>query len=79
LAAEIFALPDRGFIREGYWADIVIFDPARLQDRATFEDPWKPPEGIACVIVNGVVAVRGTKLTGGLAGRPVLRVARGPR
>ena len=79
LAAEIFALPDRGFIREGYWADIVIFDPARLEDRATFEDPWKPPEGIACVIVNGVVAVRGSKLTGALAGRPVLRVASGRR
>jgi N-acyl-D-amino-acid deacylase len=77
LAAEIFGLPERGLIREGYWADIVIFDPGRLQDRATFEDPWKPPEGIAGVVVNGSVAVRGTKLTGALAGRPVLRSAGG--
>jgi len=73
LAAEIFALPDRGFIREGDWADIIIFDPAHLEDRATFEDPWQPPAGIAYVIVNGAVAVQGTKLTGALAGRPVLR------
>jgi N-acyl-D-amino-acid deacylase len=79
LAAEIFALPDRGLIREGYWADIVIFDPARLQDRATFQDPWAPPEGMAFVIVNGAVAVRGTKLTGALAGRPVRRAGTGPR
>jgi len=77
LAAEIFGLPERGLIREGYWADIVIFDPGRLQDRATFADPWKPPEGIAGVVVNGSVAVRGTKLTGALAGRPVLRSAGG--
>ncbi len=73
LAAEIFALPDRGLIREGDWADIIIFDPARLEDRATFEDPWEPPGGIAYVIVNGAVAVKETKVTGALAGRPVRR------
>jgi dihydroorotase/N-acyl-D-amino-acid deacylase len=75
LAAEIFALPNRGFIREGDWADAVIFDPARIQDRASFEDPWLPPDGIAAVIVNGQVAVRESKLTGSLAGRPVPRAA----
>lgn len=75
LTAEIFALPRRGCIREGYWADLVIFDPARIQDRATFADPWKPPLGIAYVIVNGVVAVQGMKPTGALAGQPVTRAA----
>jgi N-acyl-D-amino-acid deacylase len=75
LAAEIFELPRRGLIREGYWADLVIFDPARLQDRATFADPWAPPQGIAYVVVNGVVAVRGTKPTGAWAGQPVTRAA----
>lgn len=75
LTAEIFALPRRGFIREGYWADLVIFDPDRIQDRAIFADPWKPPQGITYVIVNGVVAVQGIKPTGSLAGQPVVRSA----
>jgi N-acyl-D-amino-acid deacylase len=73
LTAEIFALPRRGCIREGYWADLVIFDPDRIQDRATCADPWNPPQGIAYVIVNGVVAVQGIKPTGALAGQPVTR------
>jgi N-acyl-D-amino-acid deacylase len=79
LATEIFSLPDRGFIREGDWADVVIFDPTRIQDRATFEDPWQPPDGITAVIVNGQVAVRGNKMTGVLAGRPILRAGSGKR
>ncbi|MDR3674495.1 MAG: amidohydrolase family protein [Acidobacteriota bacterium] len=75
LTAEIFALPRRGQIRVGYWADLVIFDPALIQDRATSADPWSPPKGIDYVIVNGAIAVQGAKLTGKLAGRPVTRVA----
>ena len=74
LTAEIFALPLRGYIREGYWADLVIFDPGKIQDRATFTDPWDPPQGITYVIVNGAVEAHGIKLTGALAGRPVTRV-----
>ena len=73
LAAEIFALPHRGLIREGNWADLVIFDPTRIQDRATYSEPFNPPLGIAYVVVNGAVAARGTTLTGAMAGRPVTR------
>jgi N-acyl-D-amino-acid deacylase len=73
LPAEIFELPERGLIREGYWADLVAFDPTRIQDRATDEDPWAPPEGIAWVIENGVVVARDGKLTGALPGQPVRR------
>ena len=73
LPAEIFELPERGLIREGYWADLVLFDPARIQDRATYEDPWQPPEGISWVIENGVVVVRDGKLRGALPGQPVRR------
>ena len=73
LPAEIFSLPGRGFIRPGAWADVVIFDPARIQDRATFDDPWRPPDGISAVIVNGQVAVRAGRVTGALFGRPILR------
>jgi N-acyl-D-amino-acid deacylase len=73
LAAEIFDLPERGLIREGYWADLVLFDPATIQDRATFEDPWRPPEGIQFVIENGELVVRNGKLTGLLPGKVVRR------
>jgi N-acyl-D-aspartate/D-glutamate deacylase len=73
LPAQIFDLPARGLIREGYWADLVVFDPARIQDRATAEDPWKSPQGIPLVIENGVVVVRDGKLTGMLPGQPLRR------
>lgn len=73
LPAAIFDLPERGLVREGYWADLVLFDPARIQDRATAEDPWQPPEGIPFVIENGVVIVRDGRLTGMFPGRPVRR------
>jgi N-acyl-D-aspartate/D-glutamate deacylase len=73
LPARIFDLPARGLIREGYWADLVVFDPARIQDRATADDPWKPPEGIPFVIENGRLVVRDGKLTGLLPGQPVRR------
>ena len=50
-------LADRGLIREGMWADIVVFDLARIQDRATYEEPTLFPEGIDVVVVNGVVVI----------------------
>jgi N-acyl-D-amino-acid deacylase len=50
-------LADRGLIREGMWADIVVFDRARIQDRATYEEPTLFPEGIDVVVVNGVVVI----------------------
>ena len=77
LPAAIFALPERGLVREGCWADLVLFDPARIQDRATANDPWKPPEGIPFVIENGVVVARKGKPTGLLAGRPLRRSGTG--
>ncbi len=63
---------DRGIIREGAWADIVIFDPDEITDKATFTDPHQFPVGIEYVIVNGEVVVNRGKHTGKLPGR-VLR------
>ena len=71
--AQLFALPHRGELKEGNWADVVVFDPLRIQDLATFDDPWKPPAGIANVIENGVVVVHANRLTGALPGMPVRR------
>lgn len=62
-AAEIFHLPNRGFLHSGYWADLVIFDAAQIADRADYEQPFAEPLGIDYVIVNGVVAVDHGNLT----------------
>jgi N-acyl-D-amino-acid deacylase len=58
LTAERFGLAGRGRIEVGAWADLVVLDPAGITDRATYESPRLPPQGIDCVIVNGVLRVR---------------------
>jgi N-acyl-D-amino-acid deacylase len=75
-AARKFGLRDRGAIRPGAFADLVLFDPATIIDRGTFEDPKRGPEGIRAVFVNGALAVDGGKVTGVRTGR-VLRRSRG--
>jgi N-acyl-D-aspartate/D-glutamate deacylase len=72
LPAGRVGISDRGALREGLFADIVVFDPATIRDKATFDDPHQYPEGIEYVIVNGVPAVENGRLTGARAGR-VLR------
>ncbi|HEX7957440.1 MAG TPA: D-aminoacylase, partial [Pyrinomonadaceae bacterium] len=67
-------LKDRGVLREGAFADITVFDPARVRDRATFEEPNQYPEGIQYVVVNGQLEVDGGTRTPVNAGRPL----RGP-
>ena len=75
-AARKFGLHDRGVIRPGACADLVLFDPATIIDRGTFEDPKRAPEGIRAVFVNGALAVDRGKVTGARTGR-VLRRSRG--
>jgi dihydroorotase/N-acyl-D-amino-acid deacylase len=65
---------DRGLLKAGLFADVTIFDPARVIDRATFENPNQYPEGIQYVLVNGQIAVDAGKRTPVLAGQ----VVRGP-
>ena len=74
MPAERVKLRDRGFLRTGMYADITVFDPQRVIDRATFEMPNQYPEGIQYVIVNGQISVDAGKRTSALAGRPL----RGP-
>ena len=69
LAAEQFQIRDRGVIREGAFADLVVFDPAAVADTATYEKPHSYPRGIEHVIVNGSPALGPSGLTGTLAGR----------
>ena len=64
LAADIFGLENRGRLRAGDWADIVIFDLENIKDQADYEHPFAEPSGIDYVVVNGVVAVDHGNLTG---------------
>ena len=74
MPAKRVGLRDRGLLREGMFADITIFDPRRVIDRATFEVPNQYPDGIQYVIVNGQISVDDGQRTSALAGRPL----RGP-
>ena len=69
-------LDDRGVIRVGAAADLVIFDLAALRDKATFFEPHQHSEGIEYVFVNGVAVLDGTKLTGALPGKVLIRAAK---
>jgi dihydroorotase/N-acyl-D-amino-acid deacylase len=68
LPAISFGLKNRGILKEGYKADITIFDPLTVTDRATFEVPHQYPEGILYVIINGKLAVNQGKFQGIKAG-----------
>lgn len=67
--ARKMGISGRGELREGYFADIVVFDPRRIIDRATWDNPHQYPDGIPYVIVNGEVAVHEGEVTGKLPGR----------
>ncbi|MBM7587304.1 N-acyl-D-amino-acid deacylase [Bacillus pakistanensis] len=55
--AQLLRYKDRGLLKEGYWADVVVFDPNTVQDGATFDSPLEAPEGIEKVIVNGKIVM----------------------
>jgi N-acyl-D-aspartate/D-glutamate deacylase len=78
LPARRFGLAGRGEIREGWWADLVLFDARTVRDVATFADPQRPADGIAAVWVNGVLSSRAQRLTGERGGRFVPRAALDP-
>ena len=69
LTARHLRLRDRGEIRVGAWADLVVFDPERVKDIATYDDPHRYPEGIEYVVVNGALAIEAGDTTPERAGR----------
>jgi N-acyl-D-amino-acid deacylase len=75
LNARHLRLQDRGVVRPGAWADLAVFDAARIADAATFDDPHRYPEGVAYVVVNGAVALDSGETTDERAGR-FLRLGR---
>jgi dihydroorotase/N-acyl-D-amino-acid deacylase len=72
LPAARMRLADRGVLKAGMWADVVVFDPATIRDRATFEEPNQLSEGMRFVLVNGVPVIDDGKMTNALPGK-VLR------
>jgi N-acyl-D-amino-acid deacylase len=74
LPAQRMHLADRGVLKEGMWADVVVFDPAIIRDLATFENPNQLSQGMQYVLVNGVPVIEGGKMTNALPGK----VLRGP-
>jgi N-acyl-D-amino-acid deacylase len=75
LSAQRFGLHQRGLVREGYWADLVLFDADTVRDAASFTDPMQPAHGIDAVWVNGKLTYRGAdkRATGARAGRFLAR------
>jgi N-acyl-D-aspartate/D-glutamate deacylase len=69
MPAQRFGLAERGLICEGYYADLVLFDPAKILDMATFTDPIRPSQGIEGVWVNGVLSYSAQGATNSRAGR----------
>jgi N-acyl-D-amino-acid deacylase len=69
LPAEFFGLPDRGTIAAGKVADLVVFDPERVRDNATYDEPLNPPTGITSVYVGGRSVIEGSAWTGVRNGR----------
>jgi N-acyl-D-amino-acid deacylase len=74
LPAQRLRLTDRGVLKKGMWADVVVFDPAKVTDKATFENPNQFSVGMEYVLVNGVPVIVEGKMTGALPGK----VLRGP-
>jgi N-acyl-D-amino-acid deacylase len=74
LPAQRLRLADRGVLKKGMWADVVVFDPETVRDVATFESPNQLSQGMDYVLVNGVPVIDGGKMTGALPGK----VLRGP-
>ncbi len=68
LPAQKFGFKDRGLLREGFKADIVIFDPEKVIDKATYKTPHAYAEGFSTVFVNGKITIQNLQHTGAKAG-----------
>jgi N-acyl-D-aspartate/D-glutamate deacylase len=71
LPAQTLRLKDRGMLKEGYWADVVVFDPDTVSDPATYQNPQQYAKGVPFVLVNGVVVIDGGNHTGARPGKVI--------
>ena len=78
LPAQRMRLTDRGVLKSGMWADVVVFDPNTIHDLATFDKPNQLSEGMEYVLVNGIAVIDGGKMTGALPGKVLRGAGYGP-
>ena len=71
--ADLYGIEKRGYLKPGCFADIAVFDPARVTDTATYTDPVRLAEGFDYVLTNGVIAVQNDRYTGAQAGSVLRR------
>jgi N-acyl-D-amino-acid deacylase len=71
LPGQILRLKDRGMLKEGYWADVVVFDPDTVSDPATYQNPQQYAKGVPFVFVNGAVVIDGGNHTGARPGKVI--------
>jgi N-acyl-D-aspartate/D-glutamate deacylase len=71
--AAKLGIRNRGLVREGMFADLVVFDPAKIIDKSTYNDPFHYNEGIRAVVVNGQIVLDGDRHTGAKPGRALRR------
>jgi N-acyl-D-aspartate/D-glutamate deacylase len=76
LPADILQLPERGYVKKGYFADIVVFDPKTLRDTATFDRPHQYATGVQYLLVNGTLVIDRGQFTEKLAGRALRHVSK---
>lgn len=76
--AEVYGLPERGILREGYFADVTVFDPRTIREEATYTEPERLSTGVRWVLVNGQFAVDDGRPTGAFAGRAIRKPVRAP-
>ncbi len=76
LPADILKLPERGYLKAGYFADIVVFDPKTFRDKATYDRPHQYSTGVRLLFVNGRLAIHDGKSTDALPGRVLRHVAK---
>jgi len=79
LPADILQLPGRGYLKPGYFADIVVFDPKTFRDRATFDQPHQYASGVVHLFVNGRQAIQDGRFTGTLAGKVLRHQSKVPK
>jgi N-acyl-D-aspartate/D-glutamate deacylase len=72
LPASVYGMKDRGVLKPGAWADVLVFDPAKVRDAATYEDPHRLSEGMQYAVVNGILVKEGDTFTGKLPGKVVV-------
>jgi len=79
LPADVLGFVDRGYLKPGQFADVVVFDPQTIADGATFDQPFEAPQGIPWVFVNGKAAVKNGEPTKSLSGRALRHTSKLPQ